>query len=301
MDTIKSSSDFIIIDRLNECKQLPVLRSLNTTLLSLIDSETSFMSQIAEVIGRDPAITTKLLNLANSIFFGFAESQPIKSIEEAAFYVGLTQLKHIIITTPVVEDLLDLQYLNNKINWVDFWTHSVATAILTREVLSLAEIDWDDESDYIAGLLHNVGKIVIATVFPEEFSKMLNLNSKDTLEFCEEEKKAIEWDHAKIGAYFLWKNHLAADIIEAVQNHNSPYKSLKKPELAAAIQLADHLARSADILGIESTAAPIAEEFQNLDGFMLLFGHMSEEDQNEALLALSMSKERIASTIKEMI
>jgi HD-like signal output (HDOD) protein len=259
------------------------------------------MSQIAEVIGRDPALTCKLLNLANSIFFGFSESQPIKSIEEAAFYVGLKQLNDIVISTPVIEEFEKLSYLNGEVSWKEFWIHSIGTAILTREVLSLAEIIWEDESDYIAGLLHNVGKIIIACVYPDEFSKLLKIEANSTLEFSDKEKELIHWDHAKIGAYYLWKNHLAPEIIESVQNHNTPKKALKNPELAAAIQIADHLIRTAGVKGIENIISHEPENCQELEGFDILFGHMQENQQQESLSALMLTKDRIAMTVKEMV
>lgn len=301
MDSERSSSDFLIIDKINSCAPLPTLGTLNKSLESLIESDNSIMSQISEMIGRDPVVTAKLLHLANSIFFGFSESQPIKSIEEASFYVGLKQLSHIVASTKIIEDCSELKYLEGKLNWEAFWLHSIACAILTREVLSMAQISWDNESDYLAGLLHNIGQLVMAIVFPNEFEKLINSSLSSCEAVLEKEEELIEWDHAKIGAYYLWKNHLAADIIEAVQNHHQPRKSLKTPELSSAIQIADALARSGGILGIENQPLESTDRIQKLEGFSILFGMMPDADQNDCLQSLIMSKDRITATIKEMI
>ena len=82
-------SDFVLIERINQCPKLASLQSINSTLLNLIESEDSFVSQIAEVIKLDPSLTTRVLDLVNSIFFGSTEENRINGIE-AVSYTHLT-------------------------------------------------------------------------------------------------------------------------------------------------------------------------------------------------------------------
>ena len=81
-------SDFLVIERINQCPKLASLRSINQTLSSLLNSEESFVAQIAEVIRLDPSLTTRVLDLVNSIFFGSPDEQQVKGVEEAALFLA---------------------------------------------------------------------------------------------------------------------------------------------------------------------------------------------------------------------
>ena len=89
---LRPVSDFLVIERINQCPKLASLRSINQTLSSLLNSEESFVAQIAEVIRLDPSLTTRVLDLVNSIFFGSPDDQQVKGVEEAALFLGLNRI-----------------------------------------------------------------------------------------------------------------------------------------------------------------------------------------------------------------
>src|SRR6185312_10215726 len=148
------------------CPSLPSLGSINKALQGLLGAEQRFSAQISEIIRRDPSLTSRLLRLVNSVYYGL--TTPVNSIEEAVFYLGMRQIRQLTMVTPIIEDF---QRLTRQCNfpWREFWQHSIGTAILTREVVS-AVATATDESDYVAGLVHDVGKIVMAWTFPEHFA-----------------------------------------------------------------------------------------------------------------------------------
>ena len=296
-----SPSDFLVIEKINNCPHVPCLRSVNKALINLLNSEHSFMAQIAEVISRDPALSSRLLNLVNSIFYSLTHTHPITSIEEAAFYVGLRQLQELVNSTPVIEELMEEFKDLDKVEWKEFWRHSIGTAILTREVLSVAEVNWENDSDYIAGLVHNIGKIIIAFSFPKEFSKLATKSAGTTEEVCSLEQREITWDHARIGGYYLWRSHIAQEIVEAVQYHNNPNKAPQFPELAAAVQIADHITRAAGIQGIEKTNEVIKDDWLCVEGWRLLFGEFKDESLQQKIQSLDLAKDRIASILKGIV
>ena len=86
-DSHSSISDFVVIDRVNQCPKLASLRSINQTLSSLLNSDDSFMAQIAEVIRLDPTLTARVLDLVNSIFFGSNDTQQVSNVEEASLFL----------------------------------------------------------------------------------------------------------------------------------------------------------------------------------------------------------------------
>ena len=299
--TQRPVSDFLVIEKINQCPKLGSLRSINQTLSSLLNSEESFVAQIAEVIRLDPSLTTRVLDLVNSIFFGSPDEQQVKGVEEAALFLGLNRISELIIATPIIEDIVDLGKSAKSLDWVDFWKHSIGTAILTREILVIADFQCKDESDYVAGLLHNLGKIIMAVTFPDEFSRIYERSYKDVAEFCDSERALLGWDHAKMGAFYLWNHHIAREIVETAQWHNDPDSAPHHPELAAAAQLGDVLVQSAGIPGIERSKPIPRDSWTDVSGWTILFGEKSEKETEHLLVELEQTLERVGNTLKGII
>ena len=266
-----------IVSRVDYCPKLGALRSINQALSELLHAEQSYTSQIAEIIRRDATLTTRLLKLVNSVFFGL--STRITNIEEAVFYLGLRQIRELGMATPVIEEFNSLRTGFRKVNWRHLWQHSIGVAILTREGLPMAGVSYDDDTDYIIGLVHNVGKIVMAFAFPEEFDNLMQMPARNSAEISQQERKLIGWDHAEIGAYYLEKHNLGDEIVEAVRYHNDPASAPNSPKVAAMVQISDHLARTAGISGIENTEPVFEEDWVSLSGWKILFGDSEEESQ----------------------
>src|SRR6266508_562050 len=162
----------LVDERVKGCARLPSLRSVESALRELLNSDRRYTHQISEIIRRDPSLTARLLRLVNSVYYGLAT--PINSIEEAVFYLGVRQIRQLAMVTPIIEDF---QKLAGKapFPWRDFWQHCIGTAILTREVISALRVP-TDEVDYVAGLIHDVGKIVLAAACPEHFDAIYHRN-----------------------------------------------------------------------------------------------------------------------------
>lgn len=292
----KPLSDFLLIERINQCPKLASLKSINETLSDLLDSEDSFVSQIAEVIRLDPSLTTRVLDLVNSIFFGSKDNPRISGVEEASIFLGLNRIKELLSATPVIEEITELGKNVSTFPWINFWKHSIGTAILTREVLSLAEKKYEDESDYVAGLLHNLGKLILAITFPDLFQKLCKESFRDSLHAIEIEKQIIGWDHAKIGAYYLWNHHISDEIVEAVHWHNNPGESKENNELASAIQVADLLTCQLGVTGIEN-CVPRKNSYQSATGWKILFGERDVVEMESIMRNLENTLERVSRTL----
>ena len=292
----KPLSDFLLIERINQCPKLASLKSINETLSDLLDSEDSFVSQIAEVIRLDPSLTTRVLDLVNSIFFGSKDNPRISGVEEASIFLGLNRIKELLSATPVIEEITELGKNVSTFPWINFWKHSIGTAILTREVLSLAEKKYEDESDYVAGLLHNLGKLILAITFPYLFQKLCKESFRDSLHAIEIEKQIIGWDHAKIGAYYLWNHHISDEVVEAVHWHNNPGESKENNELASAIQVADLLTCQLGVTGIEN-CVPRKNSYQSATGWKILFGERDVVEMESIMRNLENTLERVSRTL----
>ena len=270
-----------IRQRLDACPKLASLESINKALHELVNSEQSLSSQIAEIIRRDPSLSARLLRMVNSVYFGL--SARINNIEEAVFFLGLRQIRELSMATPVIEDLAGIQTTaKTPLPWKDLWSHSIGTAILTREILASTPLTFDDDTDYLVGLLHNVGKVVMAYAFPEELAQIVKTPCATTADVCELERRLIGWDHAQIGAHYLERHQLSDEIIFAVRHHNNPGRAPRHRLLAAAVQVADHLVRHAGMPNSFEMVPPLANDaWTKLEGWDVLYG----ADGHESALA----------------
>lgn len=267
--------------RINACPKLASLQVNNQALSALVKSEQSLTSQIAEIIRRDPSLSARLLRMVNSVYFGLGAR--VNNIEEAVFFLGLRQIRELSVATPVIEELERLQGgVTAPLPWKDLWAHSIACAILTREILRATPLSIDDDTDYLVGLLHNVGKVVMAYAFPDELVQIAGTSLRTPADVCRLERQLIGWDHAQIGAHYLQKHQVCEEITMAVRYHCEPDRAPRHRLFAAAVQVADHLVRHAGISGGFERVEPVERDsWLTLEGWNVLYG----ADGPESMLA----------------
>lgn len=293
-------TDELIKRKIEGAPRLASLRSIGSALSELVYAENSFTSQIAEVIRRDPSLTSRLLRLVNSVFFGL--SQRVNNIEEAIFYLGLRQIRELAMATPIIEDFERLHGSAFKdAPWQKLWKHSIGCGILTREILSVAGAKFEDDTDYIVGLIHNVGKIVAASIFPTGFGKLLQARPETAEDLFRMECEYLGWDSARIGAYYLEKHHLGPEIVEPVRWQNAPDEAGEYSISAAAIQLADFLVRTTGIESFDIHGEALEENAVNLSAWAILFGNLDEDQQANVKANLHTSLQRLPGVLKGMI
>lgn len=292
-------SDLEIRRRIDACPKLASLQSINRQLAGLVNSEQSYNAQIAEIIRRDPSLTARLLRMVNSVYFGL--SAKVNNIEEAVFYLGLRQIRELSMATPVIEELETIGRTQQHLPWRELWKHSIGSAIMTREILATTTLLIDDDTDYIIGLLHNVGKVVLATAFPDEFAEVVGRSYANTAEVCAAERALIGWDHARIGGYYLQRHQLADEIVQAVLYHNDPEAAPDHSFYAAAVQVADQLVRQAGIAGGFEIIPLLADDaWEQLPGWRILYGE-GEREMRLARAALSNSVQRLPTVLSGLI
>jgi len=241
--TISRLSAKEIEAQLYHCPSLPSLSSINQALQGLLFAEQRYSAQISEIIRRDPSLTSRLLRLVNSVYYGL--SQPVNSIEEAVFYLGVRQIRQLTMVTPIIEDFQKLTR-QCAFPWREFWQHCIGTALLTREVMSTVQAP-PDESDYVAGLVHDVGKIVMAWTFPDHFSEIHTQAKEGTRDLLEIENEVLGIDHPELGARYLERHHLPELMVKTARFHHCPEKADGYVDIIASVQVADLLMRSEQI------------------------------------------------------
>ncbi len=283
--------------RLEVCPSLPSLSSINKALQGLLFAEQRFSAQISEIIRRDPSLTSRLLRLVNSVYYGL--TTPVNSIEEAVFYLGIRQIRQLTTVTPIIEDF---QKLSGKCNfpWREFWQHCIGTAILTREIYSSVE-STGDESDYVAGLVHDVGKIVMAYSFPDHFAEIHRQAEPGERELIELENHVLGIDHAELGALYLERHHLPELMVKAARFHHQPEKAEGFAPIIASVQIADMLMRNAKIGCSGNFIEVTREECMAASGWNVLFPDKHEADQAIARASLHRSLERLPHVLEGLV
>lgn len=281
------------------CPSVASLRKINEALLQLTASAEAPVHEIAELIGRDQALTSRLLRLVNSVFGGLATKT--NNLDEAIFFLGMRQVRQLAVTAPVIEEMKALARGWQRIHWESIWRHSIATAIYTREILSMSKGVREDDTYYIFGLLHDVGKLVMLYAYPDAFTTSLKFEDRDPQSFAAHEKEMFGWTHAELGALYLERNGLASEIVEAVLFHTDPENAPLHPVNAAAVQLADCLCRGSGIPSDFEPQTGIDEiDWEELPGWEILFrGSMCAEQI--ARVSLMNSMERLPAIVNGLL
>jgi putative nucleotidyltransferase with HDIG domain len=286
-----------IDNRLKGCACLPSLSSIDSALKELLSADQRYTSQIAEIIRRDPSLTARLLRLVNSVYYGI--STPVKNIEEAVFYLGVRQIRQLAVVTPIIEDLQKLAG-NFRFEWTDFWRHCIGTALMTRDVVDIVQSP-NEETDYVGGLIHDVGKIVMASAFPEHFRQIYGVGAEAGGDLLKRERELLGVDHAELGAMYLKKQVLPEVFVSIVQYHHQPERARENGTIVAAVQVADLLVRHAKI-GKSGNSVEVAEDaWMESTGWEILFGRQNAEERAITRASLKRSLERVPIILEGLV
>lgn len=228
---------------ISQIEALPSLPSLYNKIMEKVQSRRASTKEVGEIISGDMGMTAKILKLVNSAFFGLPRyiSNPI----QAVILLGLETIKSLALSIHVFSqfDQTKLEALSIRV----LWDHSVAVGALAKR-LAVAESAEQNAVDdaFIAGLLHDVGKLILAGNLPEEYDSALALAVGDGIEQSEAERKVFGATHAEVGAYLLGLWGLPDPIVVATAFHHSPIKSMvNKFSPLAAVHVANILEHEA--------------------------------------------------------
>jgi len=227
---------------------LPSLPAVHDKLISSLNDPEISSRALGEIIAKDVALTSKILQITNSSFFGLYRY--IASPSEAAVYLGVDTIRALTLSAGVFAAFRQTglpRAFIEKLQAHSTVTGTVAGAIANAEGLVKRACD----TSMVAGLLHDIGKLVLASNYPKEYSDMLTRAGKDGLSASEAEQQCFNETHAEIGAYLLWLWGFPDPVCSAVAYHHQP--SLCSAEhftAAGAIHIADALDHEAEGTGI---------------------------------------------------
>jgi HD-like signal output (HDOD) protein len=220
---------------------LPSLPAMYTKLVESLDDPEISSRELGEIIAQDVGMTAKILQIANSAFFGLYRY--VANPSEAAVYLGVDTIRALTLSTTVFSAFQDAglsPFFIGQLQHHSMATGVVATAIAKAENLPKKDCD----ASLVGGLLHDAGKLVLAANCPKEYADVLEMVRKDGITPQDAEERVFGATHAEIGSYLLWLWGLPDEVCRAVAFHHRPAKSSATAfTAAAAIHVADVLER----------------------------------------------------------
>jgi len=253
-----------IKSRIEEIDDLPTLCGISTALKEIVAETESSSQDIADLVSKDPALSAKFLKLVNAPFYGFPER--IASVRNAVLLVGSHVVKAVASNTSVLDAPGEAV--------VGLWEHCLGVALASRLLAVRLEVA-DVEEVMVAGLLHDLGKVVLYAVAGEEAEKARRIAAEHNILISEAERQVLGVDHAEIGRWSAECWSFPAILKEPISYHHEPGLSKKPGMKTAIVHFADVLVHAVGF-GIEENGLvpPLDEAAWNTLG-------LNEDDLRE--------------------
>ena len=235
---------------------IPSIPAVYAEVVELLKKEDVGIDEVGEVISKDLAITAKLLKLVNSAFFGLCRQ--VSSPSEAAVYLGIDTLKSLVLGVNAFARFDGLKTPGVSIEKI--WTHSLEVGAVARKIIEAEDGPRGfAEESFVAGLLHDIGKVVLATNLPE-YQKVLAHAAHDKIPLFQAEEQAFGANHADVAGYVLSLWGLPTRVVDAISHHHMP-----EPTAATGLNpmIAVHVADAAvhKKMGLVDPEAMLRTEF----------------------------------------
>jgi HD-like signal output (HDOD) protein len=232
-----------LVARINK---LPTLPTSYQKLVEVLRSPNSSIEDVAEIISTDPAMTARLLKLVNSAYFGL--QKPVADVARAGALLGLDRIMALVLGQGIFSDCAAPKV--EGFSMEALWQHSVSTAAAAHRIATAEKMDRDMvAAAFLAGMLHDIGKLVLAMGLPEQYAKVLKQAASGRPgELQQMEMLELRASHTDVGAYLVGLWGLPNTIAEAIAYHEDPSQSRSTSfGLPAIVHAADRLAYRPDI------------------------------------------------------
>jgi putative nucleotidyltransferase with HDIG domain len=229
-----------IYEKLDKIKEIPTLPAIVFELNQHLQNPETSIARVSETIEKDQAMAIKILKLVNSAFYGFRSK--ISDIKNAVVLLGFNAVRNAIVSVSVI-DALPKTLLFQDFEMIDFWKHSLAVAVASKSIAQKAGVDSPDNC-FVGGLLHDVGKVIMAQYFKDDFVKVWTRMQNEYLPFYEAEQQELPVDHTQIGAYLADRWQLPRGLTDAIRWHHDFQPQNGNAGFMINIHLADILVNS---------------------------------------------------------
>lgn len=219
------------IQLIETMKELPAMPTVIVKALGIIKNDSSGTKELSEMMAYDQALTSQVLKLVNSAYYGFA--QEITSINKALALLGMNQTRNIIIAVA-------MKHMLTSQGGRDMWKHSLKAGVACEYLA--AETDAADAGDaFTIGFLHDIGKIIL-NIYDTMAYQKVKLDVANGADIIEAENEAFDTNHADLGFMLAKKWKLSVLLANCIKYHHDPLSS-SMPKVSCLVHIGDKLAQ----------------------------------------------------------
>jgi HD-like signal output (HDOD) protein len=228
---------------ISKVRDLSTLPEMMKKVVELTSDPNVSVSKVEEAISTDPVISTRLLRIVNSAYYSFFRE--ITSIRQAIVVLGLEATKNLVYGTSIIT-AFGKETKVKQFPLEQFWQFSVATGNISRTLASLLDYHFYQEA-FLGGLVHDIGKIVLANYMPTEFGQAIEESHSGGIPLREAEERVMGFNHSEVGQRLAVNWRLPHLLAQVIANYEAPEEAADHIDVTAVVRLARQLCRSRGI------------------------------------------------------
>lgn len=226
-----------VIKKMNRIENLATLPNIAAEVLDMMRNTNSSMKEITRVVEKDASLTTKILRVSNSPLWGFQGR--IDTVQRGIVLLGLKQVTNIVIAVSLYSTFAKLKQ-NPLFDREKFWLHAAGTGQIARQLAMKLGLNFHGE-EFVAALLHDIGKLVLDQFFGQKFQHILSYARDSGKKILEVEQEVLNCTHADIGGWLLCHWNFPPSIYNGVFYHHLPRKATTHKDLVSIVYLSEML------------------------------------------------------------
>ncbi len=229
---------------LDRIDSVPMLPELVARILKMMDDPQVSAYQLAKVVAKDQSLVSAILRVVNSAYYGLLCR--VASVSQAVVLLGFRTIRNLVLTATVM-NAYGGRSSSGIFDRSAHWRHSIGCAAAAT-VLAKQWRKSEPEGAFLAGLVHDIGRVIMDQYFPDEFEKALALADWDAIPLTQAEERVFDgFTHADIGRHVAQKWKFPDDIVSGIGGHHGPGEQGSWGNLAAVVHIADVMAHRAGL------------------------------------------------------
>lgn len=271
-----------IRDRVRKIDGLPVFPATHAEIMKLAKSENATSEALAEQIKMDPSLLATILKLVNSAYYGLRKK--VDSLKVAVSLLGFEEIANLVMSAQVFQNLGGYK---NKLglDLKGFWRHSVGTGFVARCVAK--KLQTEAETAFLAGMLHDLGKVVLDRFFPDYYIQVMGLVKGGEMSISQAEEEILGLTHADVGGQLAAEWKFSENLQNVIMYHHAPEIARRYQRLVGLVHLADVICRTlqfgsgGDML-VPQIDPAVMDRFALTEKGLQMFAETAKEDLEDA-------------------
>ena len=246
------------LERIGDRLSLPTLPEVVVQINQMVVDPRVGVSEIGAVVAGDPALTAKVLKIANSAFYGLSE--PVMTAEAVASVIGVQALRNVALQASIMKRFERFANLPD-FDLAELWSHAQQVGQLSRALAQLVRLadGLSPEDFYTCGLLHDVGKVLLLDALGDEYLEVIRAARKSQQTLHATEEAVLGFTHVDVGALLAKRWDLPADVVTAIAFHHGPREEILNNPSVAIVTIADQVSYRAKAGGLEQAGERLAD------------------------------------------